>query len=92
MPLHEQAILIMNRLETNPFGKRWVESIQKHPLHVTCAHPELILSTSQYQILDFHSQGHLGPNQYPVHNTFTGSNYTLYDSNQPDFITLHFTP
>ena len=40
LPLHEQAILIMKRLETNPFGTRWVESIQKHPLHVTCAHPE----------------------------------------------------
>ena len=40
LPLQEQAILILKRLETNPFGTRWVESIQKHPLHVTCAHPE----------------------------------------------------
>jgi hypothetical protein len=36
----EQAILILKRLDSNPFGTSWTKKIQKHPLQVTCAHPE----------------------------------------------------
>ena len=36
----EQAILILKRLDSNPFGTSWSKKIQKHPLQVTCAHPE----------------------------------------------------
>ena len=36
------------------------------------------------QLLDPHSQGPVVPNQHHVHNTFTGSNYTLYIYKHPD--------
>ena len=36
----DQAILILKRLDSNPFGTSWTKKIKKHPLQVTCAHLE----------------------------------------------------
>ena len=40
LPPEEQAIQILRCLGSHPMGTRWVKAMAKHPLRVTCPHPE----------------------------------------------------